>query len=160
FNPNGSVDVTFGTNGSVTTNFSPGSNDRASGAVLQPDGKMVVAGTTSSNNGDFALARYLGDERVVDSNQRFVSQVYLDLFQRPAEPAGLHFWSSLLDQGMPRSQVVLQIETSPEYRMLEVQRLYGLVLRRTVDPSGQNAWISFLNRGGTAEQLEANLFGS
>jgi uncharacterized delta-60 repeat protein len=157
FNPDGSADATFGSNGAVTTHFSSGSSDMASDLLLQPDGKIVVAGTS---NGDFALARYLGDQRIPDANQRFISQVYLDLLQRPAEPAGLNFWSGLIDQGMSRTQVVLQIENSPEYHALEVQRLYGLVLGRAADPSGQTAWASFLNQGGTAEQLEASLLAS
>ena len=54
YNTNGSLDVAgFGTGGKVTTNF--GGTDFASAIVIQPDGKIVVGGTS---NGDFALARY------------------------------------------------------------------------------------------------------
>lgn len=53
YNSNGSLDTTFGTGGKVTTDFS--AFDGASAFALQTDGKIVVAGFSSS---DFALARY------------------------------------------------------------------------------------------------------
>lgn len=64
YNPNGSLDTTFGTNGRVTTAF-PGTNCGASGVVIQPDGKIIAAGNrelnTPATNYDFALARYNPD---------------------------------------------------------------------------------------------------
>jgi hypothetical protein len=60
YHPNGALDMTFGGDGQVTTDFG-GSNDLASALVLQPDGKIVVAGSTqnlSTGLADFALARY------------------------------------------------------------------------------------------------------
>ena len=61
YNPNGSLDTTFGNGGKVTTDF--GGEDRGDGVLIQPDGKIVVAGGSGvdSNTGflsDFALARY------------------------------------------------------------------------------------------------------
>ena len=57
YNPDGGLDVTFGTGGKVITDF--GYNDAASAVGLQPDGRIVVAGgTVSSGNVTFALARY------------------------------------------------------------------------------------------------------
>ncbi|MGI8786950.1 MAG: FG-GAP-like repeat-containing protein [Pyrinomonadaceae bacterium] len=79
FNPNGSLDSTFGTNGKVSTDFN-GSYDFASSIALQPDGRFVVAGVAngrlenrlatdlhinyddysihSPTTSDFAVARY------------------------------------------------------------------------------------------------------
>jgi uncharacterized delta-60 repeat protein len=62
FNANGSPDVTFGTNGKVSTDFA-GSADRAWAVLVQTDGRLVVAGhavTPSPTGGgnDFAVARY------------------------------------------------------------------------------------------------------
>ncbi|HIK16051.1 MAG TPA: cadherin-like domain-containing protein [Leptolyngbyaceae cyanobacterium M33_DOE_097] len=56
FNSVGNLDPSFGINGIVTTDF--GSDETASRTVLQPDGKLVVAGTI---NGDFGLSRYNSD---------------------------------------------------------------------------------------------------
>jgi uncharacterized delta-60 repeat protein len=51
------LDSSFGVAGTVTTDFS-GGNDWADDIALQPDGKIVAAG---SSNGNFALARYNTD---------------------------------------------------------------------------------------------------
>ncbi len=58
-NSNGSLDSTFGVNGKVTTPV--GTYSWANSIVLQPDGKIVVAGGTgdgTAQNTTFALARY------------------------------------------------------------------------------------------------------
>ncbi|MBN3924983.1 DUF4347 domain-containing protein [Nostoc sp. NMS4] len=61
YNPDGSVDNSFGNAGTVTTHVGSAS-DNAYSVTLQSDGKIVVAGyswdTTQSNQPDFALARY------------------------------------------------------------------------------------------------------
>jgi uncharacterized delta-60 repeat protein len=54
YEPDGSLDSAFGQNGRVTTDFD-GASDGANAVVLQPDGKIVVAG---ESGGDFGLARY------------------------------------------------------------------------------------------------------
>ncbi|MBI3345430.1 MAG: hypothetical protein HY028_11360 [Gammaproteobacteria bacterium] len=62
YNLDGSLDTSFGTGGKRTTDF--GRIDASRDAVLQPDGKMVLVGTSynsSATDGDFVLARYLGD---------------------------------------------------------------------------------------------------
>jgi len=56
YNRDGSLDVSFGTGGLVTTDF--GGTDLGNAVALQKDGKIVVAGQTS---GDFAVARYNTD---------------------------------------------------------------------------------------------------
>ncbi|ESU22342.1 hypothetical protein FEDK69T_23260 [Flavobacterium enshiense DK69] len=63
FNPNGSVDNSFGTNGVVTTSI--GAKDFAHDITLQADGKIVLAGAVKNSDGeyhsDFAIVRYFGD---------------------------------------------------------------------------------------------------
>jgi uncharacterized delta-60 repeat protein len=55
---NGTRDNSFGANGLVTTSFS-NIEDIVHALALQPDGKIVAAGSTDDNQTDFALARYL-----------------------------------------------------------------------------------------------------
>src|SRR4030095_5109302 len=58
--PNGTLDSGFGVGGKVRTDFNGGSLEQADGAVLQPDGKIVAAGTSIFNGGltqPFAIAR-------------------------------------------------------------------------------------------------------
>jgi uncharacterized delta-60 repeat protein len=67
YNPDGSLDSNFNGTGTVTTAIGAG-DDEAYGLVLQPDGKLVAAG--SSYNGsryEFALARYNPDGQL-DTN--------------------------------------------------------------------------------------------
>jgi len=63
FNINGSLDTTFGGTGTVFTSF--GGNDQPVAVAVQPDGKIVVAGTSSSTTAgggsSFAIARYNPD---------------------------------------------------------------------------------------------------
>ena len=60
-NPNGSIDQSFGSGGTVTTDF--GFVENASALVLQPDGKLVAAGSSVGGPAlaDFVLARYSSD---------------------------------------------------------------------------------------------------
>ena len=67
YNPNGSLDTGFGNGGPVVTTFNS-EGAFASGLVIQPDGKILVAGTkyinftsNESSDTDFALARYNSD---------------------------------------------------------------------------------------------------
>ncbi|MBV9960201.1 MAG: VCBS repeat-containing protein [Acidobacteria bacterium] len=59
FNPDGSLDTTFDTDGKVVTDFA-NMSDKGFAVVLQPDGKIIVSGTASPqvNIFDFGLARY------------------------------------------------------------------------------------------------------
>src|SRR5260370_24420533 len=66
----GDVDPAFGTAGKLVTDFSGPIPASADAAVIQPDGKIVVAGTGTShgpsfpptpNNRDLLLARYNSD---------------------------------------------------------------------------------------------------
>lgn len=58
---NGSLDSTFGSGGRITTSFG-GATTWGVALALQPDGRLVAGGLTSSDiyfqNSDFALARY------------------------------------------------------------------------------------------------------
>lgn len=57
YNPDGSLDATFGTAGQVIT--AVGTSAHADGIALQPDGKIVVAGTTwVASQSDFLVLRY------------------------------------------------------------------------------------------------------
>ena len=60
FDEVGALDPNFGDGGFVFTDFDYSILDRVSGVVVQPDGKVVLAGSsqTSGSPSDFAVARY------------------------------------------------------------------------------------------------------
>jgi uncharacterized delta-60 repeat protein len=60
--PKGRLDTTFSGDGKVTTDFSH--HDEAHAIVIQPDGKIVVAGRAPGKNGRFLVIRYRPDGRL------------------------------------------------------------------------------------------------
>jgi uncharacterized delta-60 repeat protein len=52
----------------------------------------------------------------LDNNQ-FVNQLYLNVLDRPAEPAGLAYWTGLLNSGTPRADVALGFTESFEFQV-------------------------------------------
>jgi uncharacterized delta-60 repeat protein len=60
YNSDGSLDAGFGSGGKVTTHFGFRDNEQALDVAIQPDGKIIAAGTVviSATFSDFALARY------------------------------------------------------------------------------------------------------
>ncbi len=85
YNPDGSLDTSFGGDGKVTTAFS-GYDCSVSGAALQSDGKIVVIGVANNgSNADFALVRYNPDGSV-DTSFDGDGQVTTDF--------GLHDWGA------------------------------------------------------------------
>ena len=64
---NGTEDAGFGVGGRVTTGF--GNDDMANGVAIQPDGKIVAAGTSLiSGHDDLALARYNAADGSLDTS--------------------------------------------------------------------------------------------
>jgi uncharacterized delta-60 repeat protein len=59
YNPDGTIEQAFGSGGKVVTAFL--SSSVATSAVLQSDGRFVVAGTCKSATLEFCLARYNAD---------------------------------------------------------------------------------------------------
>ena len=57
---NGSLDTSFGGDGIVTANFGVESHDYGYSLAIQPDGKVVVVGS-SDNNQDFGIVRFNND---------------------------------------------------------------------------------------------------
>ncbi|NUQ63012.1 MAG: hypothetical protein HUU20_11010 [Pirellulales bacterium] len=60
YNPDGSLDTTFGTGGRVVTDL-PGWHDYAVGVVVQPDSNIVIAGYSYVADSRILVARYIGD---------------------------------------------------------------------------------------------------
>ncbi len=63
--PNGSLDTTFGGGDGVAVVDTPSSSDQAFGVIVQPHGRVVIAGShaTVDQNGtgfEFLVARFRG----------------------------------------------------------------------------------------------------
>lgn len=82
----------------------------------------------------------------------FVRQLYLDLLDRTADPAGLNFWQNQIITGqMTRAQAATAFFTCPESTNggLFIVKLYEGALRRDPDFQGWNAWFNLLATGAS-----------
>jgi glucose/arabinose dehydrogenase len=107
-----------------------------------------------------AVVTIFDDDGLATASRRFVAQAYLDLLGRAADSGGLDFWSGLLDQNMPRDQVVAAIQNSAEYRSATVQNLYIALLGRPGDPGGIAAFSAALQQGATLNDVRDVMLGS
>lgn len=76
YTSSGKLDTTFGNAGKLSTDL--GGRDEAYAIAVQADGKIVVAGYTTSTAADFALARYLSDG-TLDSSFAKGGKLIIDL---------------------------------------------------------------------------------
>ena len=77
YNTDGSLDTSFDSDGKVTTDVGSGS-DVANSVAIQSDGKIVAAGYSFGNSGDFALVRYNTDgslDTSFDSDGKVTTEV-------------------------------------------------------------------------------------
>lgn len=86
YNPDGTLDPTFGSGGKVTTDFS-GGFDLANGIAVQPNGKIVLSGWAQNISGkfDFGLARY-NPNGSLDPTFGSAGMVTTDFFGADATP--------------------------------------------------------------------------
>jgi hypothetical protein len=121
-------------------------------------GRYTVSVAIQDSGGSSASST---SKAVVGSvNERFVSQAFLDLLQRPVDATGLQVFSAALDAGLPPSQVAQGITSSQEYRTDLIAADYQLFLHRTADLTGLGNFLNFLAGGGTDEQVAVALTGS
>jgi uncharacterized delta-60 repeat protein len=159
YNPDGSPDASFGTDGKFTTDLS-GLSDQAYAVAMQ-GGKILVAGVTTTGSlgqgSDFMLARYSAFD---NPGQSWIAQAYMDLLHRPVDPTGFSYWTGVLGQGVARQQVSLNIESTVEYRTNVVNDLYQSLLSRQADTQGLNYWVDFLGSGGSYDEIRARFMAS
>jgi parallel beta-helix repeat protein len=159
----GSANVT--TNGSGTASFTVtlpvqfalGQILTATATSLTKD-PLAPAGQPGAGNTSEFSPGFAGPAVSPSSaNQFFVAKVYGDLLARFPDPGGFAAWTSQLDKGVPRAQVVLAIETAPgnEYYTNLVQSFYPLYVHRPQGPGEAPGVVNFLAGGGRIELLRA-----
>ncbi|HSR18937.1 MAG TPA: hypothetical protein VLM39_12665, partial [Ignavibacteriaceae bacterium] len=80
FPQGGQLDNTFGEEGKVTTNMIPSYSEWGSSTIIQPDGKIIVAGygnNGSNSNANFNIVRY-NDDGTLDKTFGFRGRVTTD----------------------------------------------------------------------------------
>jgi len=100
------------------------------------------------------------EARAASANETYVTQVYKDLLGRGPDSAGLAYWASLLDSGVPRPPVAWSLVVSNEYRGNVIGGMYQQYLGRSPDAAGLSYWVGQVASGMTFEQFQALLIGS
>lgn len=97
------------------------------------------------------------------SAEDFVVQQYRDLFDRPADSAGVEFWMSQLDEdGSNAPRVIATMMATPEFAPnYQAIRLYLAYFNRLPDNAGLNYWVSVLkSQPGSLNRVSSAFAGS
>ncbi|HVX11910.1 MAG TPA: Ig-like domain repeat protein [Pirellulales bacterium] len=157
-----------------TVTFFDGSSQIGNATISTVNGQQQASITTSSLSfGNRSLtAVYSGDSNfakstspaivmlVGNTTQRYVNQVYRDLLNRDAEPAGLVYWSGLLFGSTTPMTMVSAIMASPEYHGIEIVSIFETYLGRLPDAGSVSAFNHYLSSGGNIAGATAIILGS
>jgi hypothetical protein len=162
--PDGSLDPSFGTRGTVTTTVEQGGS-AGSALLQQPDGKLVLASSRVafvavsfiSNHFDILLARYEALGCPADDPQpclahleAFVADVYLAALARTPDASEMVYWVDVLTTTPTPDTVrgmLHVIFDGPEFRERPltpwqyVEALYQAVLGRAPDQAELDWWV-------------------
>ncbi len=135
------------------------------------DGTATISGTPTST-GTFTLTLTAENGTATVATQELgltvsdsataseVQSIYWGLLGRSADSSGLTYFTNVVNQGAPLTNVVATITTSTEFRGMEVTNLYQSLLHRAPDPSGLANFVTFLNNGGSLGQVGAAIASS
>jgi hypothetical protein len=108
---------------------------------LQQTGTLTIAGQT------FTVTQ---QPPVATNTEAFVRQLYLDLLNRTADPAGLNQWVTWINTGIyTRAQAASQFFQSQEFYGTGnyLTKLYLGILLRDPDYGGWTGWFNYLTAG-------------
>jgi virginiamycin B lyase len=132
----------------------------------------IVAPTTFTQPGTYPVTITISDPKGGQSvihtyvkikpsqTASFLTGIYQDLLGRQPDSTGMAGWLSMLGQGATRTDVVIGIETSQEYRLRLIDNLYSTILGRHADGTGAAFFLQQLQSGATVEQIKSQIFGS
>jgi hypothetical protein len=157
--------VTFDDNG---TPFTDGTVTLSSGVATFSTSSLAV-GTQSitavySGDTNFTTSTSSALSQVVNTpatlNQVLVDEDYRALLNRAAEPGGLTYWSTQLNNGATPNSVGMAIANSTESQTDIVTNDYQSFLNRAPDSGGLAYWLGHLQSGRTPDQVAAGILGS
>jgi hypothetical protein len=120
-------------------------NILTTGGLMQADASSTVYSKTYAAPMPYNL----------ESNEGFVSGLYVNAFSRASDSNGLSYWDQQLDSGASRKGVIQSFLTSNEYNdnhlsnSAFVSGVYQNVLGRQADTSGTTYWIGQLEAGAS-----------
>lgn len=111
------------------------------------------------------------------NNQQFVEQLFLFALGRAGDAGGIAFWTSQLNAGASRGQIVVGFSESaenvartaatlnaglwvPDQQALIIARLYDATFKRLPDVGGLTGWTNALKSGTSVTDIAAAFAGS
>lgn len=140
YNSNGTIDITFDTDGKVITNF--GGEDAAISIKLETNGKIIAAGFS---NDDFALARY--NNGTLSIQDFSASDNGITVFPNP------FVYSTTVNTKQIMNNATLKIHNAIGQCIKEINSIYGDSVEISIEyiPSGMY-FIAIENEGITTTQ--------
>ena len=149
FDPTGHVAVVSGVGPGVVDIVEQNWGDPSPTGSAQ----LPITGTTMPTRWGLTILGWMRPSSVP-----YVQSLYQDVLGRPADAAGLGYWTTAINDGLSRQAAALALENSAEGREDFVQAEYLRLLRRAVDPSGLAYWSAYLATH-TVQQFEATIMG-
>ncbi|WP_312184396.1 DUF4214 domain-containing protein [Massilia timonae] len=92
---------------------------------------------------------------IVATHVAAVQELYVAYFGRPADPAGLDYWTNIVEAQGSTAAVSATFATSPEYIVTYygktnaqiVDQIYSNLFGRAADATGKAYWVDLLNKG-------------
>lgn len=92
---------------------------------------------------------------IVATHVAAVQELYVAYFGRPADPAGLDYWTNIVEAQGSTAAVSATFAASPEYIVSYfgktngqiVDQIYTNLFGRTADTAGRAYWVNLLNNG-------------
>ncbi|SFB33364.1 DUF4214 domain-containing protein [Cellulomonas marina] len=153
--------------GSSETTLGTGPRTSPDGARLEvpttgwqvgPPGYLTVEAALTDGT---SLAVRAAVVATADSRARaYVRAVYLAIFRRDADEAGLDGWVHALLGGMTPSAVADGLTASDEFRTRLVRQAYGHYLGREPDDPGTAGWLRAMRSGMPIQQMESGFIAA
>jgi len=93
------------------------------------------------------------------TNEEFITQMYVNVYERQPDAGGLAYWTGMLDsESLTRGQVMVEFSSAPEYLSKSANQVYvtmtymGLV-RRAPDQGGFDYWVGVMDAGASGLDL-------
>ena len=87
--------------------------------------------------------------KVGGTNEKFIRQMFFDVFRRNVDASGLAYWTGQLTSGKTRTNVATRFMAEPEGRRKIIGDIYLRFLRREPSTNEANGWVAQLAAGKT-----------
>jgi streptogramin lyase len=144
--------------GAITSNNQGGFYVSGTNTYMQP-GAYVITATVADAQGHMTVIHSTVQVQA-SPDAAFLDHLYQRLLNRSLDSVGSNEWLTAMNNGMTRQQVVLAIQSSPEYQGDLVQSDYQAYLGRSANSDEVNQWVSFLASGASQDQLQVRVLSS